>query len=147
MSRLACGCIVATAQNTAAIRRGVEVGGYVKRFCEQHGIKAVAAVVVRRDSAEMVAKARAEAEADARAVKRRRVDKAKRAQEYDNDPPRCFTCVYFSRGREATNKRAKTIDKCTFGNFPVSYKGLCNEWRNHSGEQLTDGSEKSQSAS
>lgn len=32
----ACGCIYATSANTASVRKGYEMGGYVKQFCPKH---------------------------------------------------------------------------------------------------------------
>lgn len=34
--KLKCGCVVATSKNTASVRKGFEMGGYVKDWCEKH---------------------------------------------------------------------------------------------------------------
>lgn len=36
MTRRKCGCVYATAQNTETVRKGLEMGGYVKEFCAEH---------------------------------------------------------------------------------------------------------------
>lgn len=94
-------------------------------------------------------------------TERDRVARAKSQQDYDNDPPRCITCVYFRRephtlyadrkivtrrGKEKTvkvRKRAHPIsnpivDRCSFGNFEVKAHHVCNEWHSHSGERVAD---------
>lgn len=54
MSKLKCGCVVADSRNTAAVRKGFEMGGYVKHFCAEHKPKLYAtneqhAVVISKD--------------------------------------------------------------------------------------------------
>jgi hypothetical protein len=84
---------------------------------------------------------------------------AKAEQDYDPDPPRCRTCVYFRHEPEilkiertlkrrggktktvmvparAHPSRNPLVMRCTFGNFKVSAQGICNEWRNHAGERV-----------
>lgn len=39
MSALKCGCVIATPKNTESVRKGFEMGGYVKSFCYRHGSK------------------------------------------------------------------------------------------------------------
>lgn len=36
MSKLKCGCVMATSKNTDSVRKGFELGGYVKQFCAKH---------------------------------------------------------------------------------------------------------------
>lgn len=36
MGKLKCGCVIADSRNTSSVRKGIEVGGYVKEFCEKH---------------------------------------------------------------------------------------------------------------
>lgn len=73
-------------------------------------------------------------------VARRQVE-----QDYDPDPPRCGTCLYFTLGswsqRAVEAKKGRGIEhlqRCTFGNFHTTNLGLCNEWRNKAGERLED---------
>ena len=86
---------------------------------------------------------------------------AKEAQDYDDCPPKCATCVYFKRaplmvftnkvkitrrGKTRTVKVAMradphtnpTVDRCTFGNFLVLPTGVCNEWHSRDGERIVD---------
>ena len=37
MSKLKCGCIYADRYNTEAVRKGYEMGGYLKKACQKHG--------------------------------------------------------------------------------------------------------------
>lgn len=82
----------------------------------------------------------------------------KAEQDYDPNPPRCYECVYFSRRpvkdftertvttRKGTKKVVKVpvrrsranpvVERCTFGNFEVTGRGVCNEWRNRNGERI-----------
>jgi hypothetical protein len=39
MNKKKCGCIIANAANTPAVRNGYEMGGYVKSFCAEHAVK------------------------------------------------------------------------------------------------------------
>lgn len=80
-------------------------------------------------------------------------------QGYDEDPPRCFTCVYFKReparpsvtrkviGRQGKEtllviplkkhpQRNPLIDRCTFGNFQIKPQAVCDEWHSRTGERL-----------
>ena len=83
---------------------------------------------------------------------------AKKRQDYDSDPPRCFLCVYFKRepakkyserpikGKGNTLKMVRVrlppsiqnplVDRCTFGNFECSPAGVCNAWRGRNGDIL-----------
>jgi hypothetical protein len=36
VTKLKCGCVYATADNEPAVRHGIEMGGYVKKFCTRH---------------------------------------------------------------------------------------------------------------
>lgn len=36
MGTLKCGCIIADSNNTISVRKGFEMGGYVKQFCDFH---------------------------------------------------------------------------------------------------------------
>ena len=86
---------------------------------------------------------------------------AQAAQDYDNCPPKCVTCVYFKRApliaftnevkltRRGKTKTVKvpvrahpltnpTVDRCTFGNFLVRPTGVCNEWHSRDGERIVD---------
>lgn len=72
-----------------------------------------------------------------------REETAKAAQGYDPDAPRCGTCIYFTLGshkrRREEARKGRGIDhlqRCTFGNFRTSTKGLCDEWRTKDGERL-----------
>ena len=74
---------------------------------------------------------------------RRRIQAARVAQAFDADPPRCFTCVYYHRGpinpvRKLLRgeKGPASIEMCKFGNFPVTYHAVCDEWRNRAGEHI-----------
>lgn len=71
------------------------------------------------------------------------IDARKRQQGYDPDPPRCCTCVYFTRGTnsERTILKKKGIDpsaaeRCVFGDFRTTPSALCDEWRNRAGDRL-----------
>lgn len=90
-------------------------------------------------------------------------ERAKRQQDYDPNPPRCFSCIYFRRAplkqfvqRTVTSRSGKkrtvlvplkkgrvnpVIETCTFGNFEVVGRGVCDEWRNRAGERLDRGAE------
>ncbi|MFT3806062.1 hypothetical protein [Arenimonas sp.] len=77
------------------------------------------------------------------AAELRRIERKKREQDFDPDPPRCGTCLYFSQGpakqRREAAKRGRGIEhlqRCTFGNFRVTYKGVCDEWRNRQGDKI-----------
>lgn len=70
-------------------------------------------------------------------------DRAKSAQGYDPDPPRCSNCIYYTRGtrseRETAQRAGRSINaaqRCTFGNFHTDPVGVCNEWRNRAGETI-----------
>ena len=87
------------------------------------------------------------------------VQRAKQLQDFDGNPPRCATCVFFRREphklfttRTVTTRRGKTktirvpmrshptanpvIDRCAFGNFQVKPHAVCSEWRNQRGEVI-----------
>lgn len=77
-----------------------------------------------------------------------REEARKRQQGYDPDPPRCGTCVYYTLGshreRSLERKRGRSADhlqRCTFGDFRTTYKGVCDEWRNRDGERLEQAGE------
>lgn len=60
-----------------------------------------------------------------------------RLQDYDPDPPRCFSCVYFQRKFQRRPAMPhKPIDRCTFGNFPTNYNAVCNEWHGRDGARI-----------
>ena len=82
-------------------------------------------------------------------------------QDYDPDPPRCETCVYWTYGpqdkyleRQVKDNNGKVrtvrfkkrshptrnprVDRCTFGNFKVSRHGVCNEWHSRKGERIAE---------
>lgn len=88
-----------------------------------------------------------------------RISAAKIEQDYDPDPPRCHTCVYFRRephtlfkvitrksrkGRLITSRvplrkhplTNPLVDRCSFGNFLTKPHALCNEWRTRDGDRL-----------
>lgn len=72
-----------------------------------------------------------------------REQERKVAQGYDPDTPRCGTCIYFTLGphkrRREESRKGRGIDhlqRCKFGDFRTSPKGLCNEWRTKDGERL-----------
>lgn len=88
-----------------------------------------------------------------------RTAKAKATQDYDGNPPRCVTCVYFRREphtmyveRTIKTRKGKTktvtvrakkhplsnplVDRCSFGNFLVKPSAVCDEWRNRDGEHV-----------
>lgn len=82
-------------------------------------------------------------------------------QDYDPDPPRCFTCVYFRHEkprvyvertirmrsgktktimvRNSKKERASDfVTRCSFGNFATTGKGVCNQWHSRTGETLEE---------
>ena len=88
-----------------------------------------------------------------------RTAQAKRAQDYDPNPPRCLTCVYHRYEQErryverritGRNGRIRVqrfkilgfpiknpmVDRCTFGNFIVKPSGVCDEWHSRDGERI-----------
>lgn len=88
-----------------------------------------------------------------------RTARAKAEQDYDSNPPRCVTCVYFRREphtlyavRERVSRRGNVIrtrvklrshprsnpivDRCSFGNFLTKPSAICNEWHSHAGERI-----------
>lgn len=77
-------------------------------------------------------------------------DRARRAramheQGFDPDPPRCGTCVYYTRGSAALRrleaKRGRGIShlqRCTFGNFLTTYLAVCDEWHSRHGEKIDE---------
>lgn len=88
-----------------------------------------------------------------------RAERAKLAQDYDPDPPRCLTCVYYRYERreqfgerQVTTRRGKVktvrfrkkanpltnplVDRCTFGNFTVKRYGVCDEWHGRDGDVI-----------
>lgn len=87
------------------------------------------------------------------------VQRAKRQQEYDSNPPRCTTCLFFSRQprqpfaertvktRNGKEKKIRInlrpnplknplVDLCTFGNFVTKPHAVCDEWRSRDGERI-----------
>lgn len=94
-------------------------------------------------------------------TERARVGGAKVQQDYDSNPPRCATCVYFRRephtlyvDRQVKTRSGKVkmirtkakkhptrnplVDRCSFGNFQVKPHHVCNEWHSHSGERIEE---------
>lgn len=88
-----------------------------------------------------------------------RTARAKTEQDFDGDPPRCATCLYFRREphtlyseRERISRSGKLIrvrvrlrshprdnpivDRCSFGNFLTKPHAVCDEWRSRSGERV-----------
>lgn len=70
-----------------------------------------------------------------------RVERRKKQQDYDGSTPRCGTCVYYRQESHSKRKLARRKGHaptfyCTFGNFPTTYVGLCNEWHSRDGEKL-----------
>lgn len=88
-----------------------------------------------------------------------RTAKAHAAQDYDPNPPRCATCVYWKQGpqdryleRQVKGRSGKVrtvrfkqrahptrnpiVNRCTFGNFRVSLHSVCNEWHSREGERI-----------
>lgn len=72
-----------------------------------------------------------------------RVVRRQTEQDYDPDPPRCGTCLYFTLGswsqRAIEAKKGRGIEhlqRCTFGNFHTTVRGVCDEWRTRAGERL-----------
>lgn len=84
---------------------------------------------------------------------------AKARQNFDADPPRCMTCVYFRREphtlhelRQVKNRRGKVktikvpmrkdallnpiVDRCSFGNFLTKPHSVCDEWHSRTGEVI-----------
>ncbi len=80
-------------------------------------------------------------------------------QNFDADPPRCVTCVYFRREphslhelRQVKTRRGKVktikvpkrkdavlnpvVDRCSYGNFMVKPHSVCDEWHSRSGETV-----------
>lgn len=87
---------------------------------------------------------------------------AKAAQNFDPDPPRCMTCVYFRRephtlhrfvsrpnrrGNMVTRKVPlrkdpilnPIVDRCSFGNFLTKPHAICDEWHSRAGEVIDHG--------
>lgn len=65
----------------------------------------------------------------------------KRSQDYDCNPPRCRTCIYYTRSslkqkKELKNAGKKEIEYCSYGDFKTVYFALCNEWRDKSGSTI-----------
>lgn len=74
-----------------------------------------------------------------------RIAQRRAQQDYDPDPPRCGTCLYFTLGpwskRAIEAKKGRGIEhlqRCTFGDFHTQAKAVCDEWRDKSGERLAD---------
>jgi len=84
---------------------------------------------------------------------------AKLRQNFEEDPPRCMSCVFFRREphtlfelRQVKNRRGKLrtikvskrkdavlnpiVDRCSFGNFLTKPHAVCDEWRNRTGEVI-----------
>ncbi len=64
-------------------------------------------------------------------------------QDYDPDPPRCGTCLYFTLGtwsrRKEEARKGRGIEhlqRCTFGDFHTTPRAVCDEWRNKEGERI-----------
>ncbi|HGM6773283.1 TPA: hypothetical protein ACKQAW_003892 [Stenotrophomonas maltophilia] len=87
---------------------------------------------------------------------------AKAKQNFDADPPRCMTCVYFRREphtlhREVVKLSRKgkprirkeplrkdpilnpIVDRCSFGNFLTKPYAICDEWHSRTGEVIDNG--------
>lgn len=65
----------------------------------------------------------------------------KRSQDYDCNPPRCRTCIYFKQPsakvrRENRRTGKDEVTMCSFGDFPVVYFAVCNEWRDKNGSTI-----------
>ncbi len=83
----------------------------------------------------------------------------KAIQNFDDDPPRCFTCVYFRREPHVLFREVKkttrsgkvrirkepvrkhpilnpTVDRCSFGNFLVKGHSVCDEWHGKNGDKI-----------
>lgn len=76
---------------------------------------------------------------------RARVERKKAQQDYDPDPPRCGTCLFFTlgtwsqRANEAKKGRGiEHLQRCTFGDFRTTTRAVCDEWRNKAGERIAD---------
>jgi hypothetical protein len=73
----------------------------------------------------------------------RRIERAKAEQDFDPDPPRCGTCLYFCRGGKQARLEARNgrgvdhLKRCTFGNFRTTERGVCDSWHNSQGETIT----------
>lgn len=88
-----------------------------------------------------------------------RTTRAKVEQDFDGNPPRCATCLYFrrephtlytervrmSRSGKPVKQRIRLrshptnnpiVDRCSFGNFLTKPHAICNEWRTHQGDRL-----------
>jgi hypothetical protein len=84
---------------------------------------------------------------------------AKARQNFDGNPPRCTTCVYFRREphtkfveRNVRTRRGRIktvmvplrkdpklnpiVDRCSFGDFLTKPHAVCDEWHSHQGEVL-----------
>jgi hypothetical protein len=96
---------------------------------------------------------------DFQAKEAERIARAMREQDYDATPPRCVDCLYFRRERRTVEREvrgrsgcvhlvrvpvrkrmgpAAMIERCTFGNFEVSARGVCDEWRDRNGERIVN---------
>lgn len=88
-----------------------------------------------------------------------KIAQAMAQQDYDANPPRCLTCVYYVRqperpycertmkGRRNTVRHVRVklkahphrnplVDRCTFGNFIVKPSAVCDEWHSREGERI-----------
>jgi hypothetical protein len=95
------------------------------------------------------------------AIAAEREARAKLVQDYDDNPPRCATCVYFRceplvrhverhvKGRSGRVRvqqvrikkhpiKNPLVDRCTFGNFLIKRSGVCNEWHSRDGERIVE---------
>ncbi|HFT7528756.1 hypothetical protein I5U31_03630 [Stenotrophomonas maltophilia] len=87
---------------------------------------------------------------------------AKAKQNFDADPPRCMTCVYFRREPHTLNREVvkfsrkgkprirkeplrkdpilnPIVDRCSFGNFLTKPHAICDEWHSRTGEVIDHG--------
>lgn len=87
---------------------------------------------------------------------------AKAKQNFDADPPRCMTCVYFRREPHTLHRKVvklsrkgkprirkeplrkdpilnPIVDRCSFGNFLTKPHAICDEWHSRTGEVIDHG--------
>ncbi len=76
-----------------------------------------------------------------RGTKKQRERAQKALQGYEKNPPRCLNCIHFQqvqpRNAEAKYKPAM----CRYGEFAVTWHGICDFWHGIDGATLSEESE------
>ncbi len=61
----------------------------------------------------------------------------KRIVDYDDNPPRCETCVFRLKEKfEITGKRPYLPSRCKLNGFIIRSVGICNKWKGFNGSTL-----------